>query len=289
MKNTHTRLKINALNFWEVLAQAVALLSPSITAALIAPLMFGPAGTAGWLCDLFGTIMLPFVAFSLNRFSRRYTSAGSMQEYTAKGLGPKSGGLSGWSLLWAYLFIGIAGVTGFTRFAAKLLALTSSTGDLSYPLITLFAVCVFAAWFLAYKDITFSTILMLVFEGVSVALILMVAFLAQGKTAFADATRLHPVGHGLKDIGMGGVVAIFSLVGFKCATAFGEEARNPLRTIPLRRLRGSAAGGRLLYLHYVSRDSRAGQQRAHARRARRTSHDAEPELRCQMDGRLDFD
>jgi amino acid transporter len=27
-------------------------------------------------------------------------------------------------------------------------------------------------------------------------------------------------------------VAIFSLVGFECATAFGEEARNPLRTIP---------------------------------------------------------
>jgi len=35
MKNTHTRLKINALNFWEVLAQAVALISPSMTAALI--------------------------------------------------------------------------------------------------------------------------------------------------------------------------------------------------------------------------------------------------------------
>jgi len=28
------------------------------------------------------------------------------------------------------------------------------------------------------------------------------------------------------------VVAIFSLVGFECATAFGEEARNPLQTIP---------------------------------------------------------
>ena len=35
IKDTHTRLKGNALNFWEVLAQAVALISPSMTAALI--------------------------------------------------------------------------------------------------------------------------------------------------------------------------------------------------------------------------------------------------------------
>jgi amino acid transporter len=259
MKKTHTRLKINALNFWEILAQAVALISPSMTAALIVPLMFGTAGTAGWLCYLFGTIMLLFVAFSLNQFSRRYTSAGSMYEYTVKGLGPKAGGLSGWSLIWAYMFIGIAGVTGFTHFATKLLALTGASGYLSHPSITLFAVCVLAAWFLAYKDITFSTILMLVFEGVSVALILMLAFLALGKTGFADAAQLHPVGHGLKDIGLGVVVAIFSLVGFECATAFGEEAREPLRTIPRAVIASLLlTGAFFIFITYVETHALAG-------------------------------
>jgi amino acid transporter len=73
---------------------------------------------------------------------------------------------------------------------------------------------------------------MLAFEGISVVLILMLAFLALGKTGIADAAQFHPVGHGLKDIGLGVVVAIFSLVGFECATAFGEEAREPLKTIP---------------------------------------------------------
>jgi amino acid transporter len=232
MKTTHSKLKHNALNFWEVLAQAVALISPSMTAALIVPLMFGTAGTAGWLCYLFGTIMLLFVAFSLNQFSKRYTSAGSMYEYTVKGLGPKIGGLSGWSLIWAYMFIGIAGVTGFTHFATKLLVLSGASGYLSHPALTLFGVCILVAWFLAYKDITFSTILMLVFEGLSVIVILALAFLALHKTGISDPAQLHPVGHGLKDIGLGVVVAIFSLVGFECATAFGEEAKNPLKTIP---------------------------------------------------------
>src|SRR6202167_3207076 len=139
IKKTHTKLKTNALNFWEVSAQAIALISPSMTAALIVPLMFGTAGTAGWLCYLFGTIMLLFVAFSLNQFSQRYTSAGSMYEYTVKGLGPKAGGLSGWCLIFAYMLLGTGGRTGFTHFATKLLALTGASGYLSHPYITLFA------------------------------------------------------------------------------------------------------------------------------------------------------
>jgi len=232
LKNTHTKLKHNALNFWEVLAQAIALISPSMTAALIVPLMFGTAGTAGWLCYLFGTVMLLFVAFNLNQFAKRYTSAGSMYEYTVKGVGPRLGGVSGWCLIWAYMFIGIAGVTGFTHFASKLLAQAGATGYLSHPSITLFAICVLLAWFLAYKDITFSTILMLVFEGVSVAVIMLLALIALGKTGAVDSTQIHLAGHGFRDIGLGVVVAVFSLVGFECATAFGEEAKKPLIMIP---------------------------------------------------------
>src|SRR5277367_2160999 len=192
IKKTHTRLKTNALNFWEVLAQAVALISPSMTAALIVPLMFGTAGNAGWLCYLFGTIMLLFVAISLNQFSKRYTSAGSMYEYTVKGLGPKVGGVSGWSLIWAYMFIGIAGVNGFTHFASLLLTQAGATGYLSHPYITLYAICVASSWFLAYKDITFSTVLMLIFEGVSVTVIMILAMIALTKTGVVDSAQLHP-------------------------------------------------------------------------------------------------
>src|ERR1700691_5769840 len=201
IKKTHTRLKTNALNFWEVSAQAIALISPSITAALIVTLMFGSAGTAGWLCYLFGTIMLLFVAISLNQFAKRYTSSGSMYEYTVKGLGPKVGGMSGCCLIFAYMFIGIAGVTGFTHFASMLLTQAGATGYLSHPWITLFAICVFLSWFLAYKDITFSTLLMLILEGVSVTVIMLLALVALFKTGFVDSAQLHPTqGHGLGDI-----------------------------------------------------------------------------------------
>jgi amino acid transporter len=237
VKKTHTKLKHNALNFWEVSAQSVALISPSMTAALIVPLMFATAGAAGWFCYFLGTIMLLFVALNLNQFAKRYTSAGSMYEYTVKGLGPRLGGISGWCLLWAYMFIGIAGVTGFTHFASLLLTSAGATGYFSHPWITLFLICVVSAWFLAVKDITLSTILMLAMEGVSVFVIIILALYALGKTGFVDHAQLHPfTGMSFHDVmgvlGLGVVVAVFSGVGFEAATAFGEEAKKPLKTIP---------------------------------------------------------
>jgi amino acid transporter len=237
VKNTHTKLKVNALNFWEVSATAVALISPSMTAALIIPLMFATAGPAGWLCYLFGAIMLLLVALNLNQFAKRFTSAGSMYDYTALGLGPKFGGLCAWCLVWAYMFIGIAGVTGFTHFASLLLTQAGATGYLSHPWITCFFICVAGAWFLAYKDITLSTVLMLALEGVSVAVIIMLCLYSLGKTGWVDHTQIACFsGMQFTDIakalGLGVVVAVFSEVGFECATAFGEEAKKPLITIP---------------------------------------------------------
>ncbi len=237
VKKTHTKLKGNALNFWEVSANSVALISPSMTAALIVPLMFSTAHNAGWLCYVFGTVMLLFVALNLNQFAKRFTSAGSMYDYTVKGLGPQAGGVAGWCLLWAYMFIGIAGVCGFSHFATLLLNLVFTTGYLSHPWITMFAICMGAAWFLAYKDITLSSLLMLGMEGVSMVLIILLCLLALGKTGVFDHAQFVPfAGMGIKDImqplGLGVVVAVFSGVGFEAATAFGEEARKPLVTIP---------------------------------------------------------
>ena len=74
---------------------------------------------------------------------------------------------------------------------------------------------------------------MLVFEAVSVALIIGLAFVVLGHHNFAfDTDQLSLKGNSLSSLGLGVVVAVFSLVGFEAATAFGEEAKEPLKTIP---------------------------------------------------------
>ena len=228
-------LRPNCLNFWELLAQAIALISPTMTAALIVPLMFGTTHNLSWLAYAFGTVMLLLVSLNINQFAKRSTQAGSMYAYTSRGLGPTMGGISGWCLIWAYQSIGVAGLTGFTVFSTKLLGMCGMNTD-THPVVlavVLFASCVALVWFFAWKDIQFSTILMLVLEGISMLFIVVLCAIVLGKHHFAlDTTQFTFKDASLKDMGLGVVVAIFSLVGFECATAFGEEAKNPLKTIP---------------------------------------------------------
>ena len=222
-------LRKECLGFSGITAMAIALISPTMTAALIVPLMYGTAGNASWLAYLFGTVMLLFVALNLNQFAKRSTSAGSMYGYTVMGLGTTVGNLSGWCLVWAYLFIGTAGMTGFTIFASTLLDMMG----IHMPALPLFVVCAASIWYLGYKDIRLSSGLMLVMEGLSVALILLLCSIVLfGQKSVIDPAQLKIEGGSFSGISLGVVVAIFSLVGFECATAFGEEARNPLTTIP---------------------------------------------------------
>ena len=222
-------LRKECLGFSGITAMAIALISPTMTAALIVPLMYSNAGNASWLAYLFGTVMLLFVALNLNQFAKRSTSAGSMYAYTVMGLGTTLGNLSGWCLVWAYLFIGTAGMTGFTIFASTLLDMMG----IHVPALALFAVCAGSIWYLGYKDIRLSSGLMLVMEGLSVALILLLcAIVLFGQKSAIDSSQIKLTGASFSGISLGVVVAIFSLVGFECATAFGEEAKNPLTTIP---------------------------------------------------------
>lgn len=224
-----SQLKPNCLAYPELLAQAVALISPTMTAALIIPVMFSNTGNWSWFSYALGTLMLLFVAFNLNQFARRSTMAGSMYAYICRGLGLKAGAVGGWALIWSYLGIAMAGVTGFTIFAGKLLAMAGITA----PPVLLFAVCVGIGWFCAYKNVQLSAMLMLVLEGLSMTLISILCFIVLFQHHFAlDATQFDTHTLPWSSVGLGVVVAVFSLVGFECATAFGDEARNPLKSIP---------------------------------------------------------
>src|ERR1700722_759115 len=115
----HHRLRARALGFPTVMAQSVALISPTMTAVLIIPLCFADSGQGTWLAYGFGTLMLLFVVLCLNMFPQRSTLPRSEYGYTAKGLGPAAGVMSGWPLIWCSLFIGVAGLTGCSIFSAQ--------------------------------------------------------------------------------------------------------------------------------------------------------------------------
>jgi amino acid transporter len=222
-------LKKDALGPLELLAQNIALISPTMTAALIVPLMYGTTGAWSWLSYALGTVMLLFVALNLNQFASRFAGSGSMYQYICKGLGNVVGGLGGWALIWCYLGISDAGLNGFTTFAQTLLGML----HINCPAIVLFVVCIGISGFMAYKNVALSAKVMLVLEAASLAFITVLCLVALHFHGFTvDTTQFALPSLNISTLGLGVVVAVFSLVGFESATAFGDEARNPLKAIP---------------------------------------------------------
>jgi len=224
-------LRPNALGLPSLFAQSLAVISPTMTAVLIIPLAFASAGQGTWLAYAFGTVMLLFVVFCLNQFAKRSAFAGSMYAYTAKGLGPSAGVFSGWTLIWAYYFIAVAGLCGFAVFCGQLLSALGYHGTV-HPIV-FFAVSAAACWVIAYKDIRVSSILTMILEAASVACITALAFVILFKHGFSvDTKQLSLSGVNVRGMGLAVVACIFSLVGFEAATTMGSEAKNPRRNLP---------------------------------------------------------
>ena len=131
----------------------------------------------------------------------------------------------------AYAFIAIAGFAGFSIFLNQFLAGLGIHHQL--PGVLCFAISAAICWFVAFKDIRVSSLLMLLLEGLSVAVIVALSVVVLFKHGVSvDTSQLTLKGMGLNDLNLAVVVCIFSLVGFESATALGGEAANPLRNVP---------------------------------------------------------
>ncbi|MGB8701163.1 MAG: APC family permease [Thermosynechococcaceae cyanobacterium] len=222
-------LRSNCLPFPEVLAQSVANIAPTVTPTVNAALVFASAGNGTWLTYLIATVGLVFVGLNINQFAQRSAAPGSLYMYIARGLGPMAGVITGWALMLAYFLTAIAVAAGFANYGDVLL---SPLGITPSP-IFLMAICVGIAWYIAYRDIQLSTVLMLLLEIVSVATIILLGLIVVFKKGYAiDMAQLT-----LKDTPPSGIVSglvlgVFSFVGFESATTLGTEAKKPLRNIP---------------------------------------------------------
>ena len=214
----------------ETLAQSVSAMAPSTSPSLTIPLVFALAGNATWFVYLLATAATLLVGFCVSRFARLSASPGSLYSYASDTLPPVFGVVAAWALLLAYLATG-ASVAGGALYYAGLLS--QQFFHWSPPaLATLAVVCAAAGW-IAYRDVKLSAELMLWIEVVSVSLILIVLAVMVYRFGFQfDLDQLRLKGTTISSLGPALVLAMFSFVGFESATTLGNEAREPLRTIP---------------------------------------------------------
>jgi amino acid transporter len=226
-------LRRNYLSLFDVIAQAIGVIAPSVMPVLALPSEFGMAGYGSWFCYVIATVALVLVSLNINEFSRREASPGSLYVVAAKGLGPIWGVVSGWSLLIGYVFTGAAVISGAANYLLILFYRPSiETGGLPYAIF--FSICVVGiAWYLAYRDIKLSTRATLALECLTVLLILLIAAAALStRDHVIDLQQLQLRGSTSGGIRLGLVLAFFSFVGFEAATVVGTETRSPFQTVP---------------------------------------------------------
>jgi amino acid transporter len=222
-------LKATCLSFPETLSQSVANISPTLTPVVIVPLVFASAGQGTWLAYLFATVGLVLVGTNINQFASRSATPGSLYAFVTRGLGLSMGFLSGWCLILAYSLTGMAVMAGAVNYAGLLLDLL----HLHTPPLLLFAIGASGVWLVAYKDIQLSTRIMLVLEALSMALILILgAIVVSRHASIIDGSQFKLGAMNFTGLKSGLILAIFSFVGYESASTLGEEARNPLVSIP---------------------------------------------------------
>ncbi len=222
-------LKRECLSYGEIIAQSIAVIAPTTTPAANIGLIVASSGNGTWLSFLIGMIGLMFVAININQFACRSASPGSLYSYIVKGLGPTSGVICAWGLILGYLFTGMSTLCGFAIFSQSLLGQIG----IHTHILTLFALGTSLAWYVAYKDIQLSAKMMLVLEGISVVLILLLGIIVWAHKGFAiDMSQLTLQGATPGGVSLGIVLVVFGFSGFESATSLGDEAKKPLKNIP---------------------------------------------------------
>ena len=214
----------------ETLAQSVSAMAPSTSPSLTIPLVFALAGNATWFVYLLATGATLLVGFCVSRFARLSASPGSLYSYAADTLPPVFGVVAAWGLLMAYLATGASVAGGGLYYSGVLCQQFFHWTPPALP--TLAVICLAAGW-VAYRDVKLSAELMLWIEVISVSLILIVLAVMVFHFGFQlDLDQLKLKGASISALGPALVLAMFTFVGFESATTLGNEAREPLKTIP---------------------------------------------------------
>src|SRR5918993_3816276 len=156
-----------------------------------------------------------------------------------------------------YTFYGVVTATTAGTFSADFLdALGIWTNQPGWAPFMVGALALAGVWALAASNIREGTRVLLVIEGTTVALILIVSVIILIKLATGTAPNGNtvdfsvftvPSGTGLSAVFLGVVFGFLSFAGFEAAATLGEEAQEPRRDIPRAILAVAIFGG----LYYV--------------------------------------
>jgi amino acid transporter len=230
--NPSERLERHAIGLPAVTAQSAALIAPAAGSVAGLAFIVSYSGAATPLAFLIGLLVCVCIALVIGEYAKRLPSAGSFYTYLTRTFGPKTGFVTGVMLFGAYLLLFPFQLDFFGNFVSSLFA--ASGVHISWVVFA--AALIVLSTGLGVAGVKPSLRTGLLGLGIEMtiltvfALIIIVKGGASGNTltAFNPADSLK----GSSGLLTAVVYTIFAFVGFESATALGDEAKEPRRTIP---------------------------------------------------------
>ena len=218
-----------SLGYAGVLGQSIACVAPTATPAVNIALVFVAVGSGTWLVFLISTVAILLVSWNIAPLARSGSTTGSLSDFVGRGLGETWRIITGWILLLTYLSTAVAVLAACVGYLASLLAALGAV----VPQPLLVGLVGGIASVLALRNVRVSTALMLGLELLSITLVLLLCAAILFRQGWVvDVSQLRIAGISFE--GMNGtlLIGILSFAGFETAAVLGDEAKDPLRTIP---------------------------------------------------------
>lgn len=223
-----------SIGFADVLAQSVSAVAPA-GAAFTTPLLVSAVAGGLSLTALAAALVIALLtASTINEFTRRMASAGSLYTFVARGLGTTAAFVAGVGLLIGYGFISMFALAGSGYYVVFLVTRLVPIG-VDPMLLGAGAVVVlgFACFLVLARGIRLSTRVTLLVEATSVALIvaLIVAVITTNVELLPTLLVQQPA-FDLEAFAVAATLAITAFVGFESSASLGVEAKRPLANVP---------------------------------------------------------
>lgn len=211
----------------------VAAAAPLAAMAGLVPLQYAIGNGAGapGAFLIAGVVLLCF-GVGYAAMAREMTNTGGFYTFITRGLGRPSGIAGSLVALIAYSAVGLQLAGGFGYFS-KLVVDQQLGVSLPWEIYT--AMGVGLSGFLSYRRIDLSAKVLgaLMLGEIGVLLVLDFAVLGDQGLAALPATSFAPSTVFTGGLAVSLLVAFSSFIGFESAALYGEESRNPKRTVPL--------------------------------------------------------
>jgi amino acid transporter len=225
------RLKRNALGVPQIMFFVVAMVGPLAQAIGCSPFVFGYIGTGTAGAYVLGGMVMALFAVGYVAMSRKVTSAGGFSSFVALAFGERAGTASAYVALITYNAIIINAYGSIGAFGSVIL---KSLFNVDVPWQVLSVCMMLLAAITGYREINLSVKVLGILAVCEIAILLTLDFIItfHGGSTGLSMAAFSPSKVFSGNFWMGLLWSVGCFGGIEATVVYGEEARNPKKTIP---------------------------------------------------------